>query len=267
MQRTTRNLNVTDRGLEFLKRARRIVREAEDARAELAAHNGAFTGNLKISAPVSFGTLHLGRALYPFLQQHPGIQLNLELNDRFVDAAADGYDAVIRHGAVGDARLIVKRISSSSRHLVASAAYIRQHGQPKNVAELTAHNAILYSNREADWRFRQKNRWVVVRPSRYLRVNNGLIMRDAAVAGLGITLLPNFLTHTELACGTLRIIDIGLDAESAEIFVAYPTSRSPSAKLRALIEHLRLSFGTPPYWELWSKQRRRFNAPPAATRP
>ena len=249
LQRTTRKSTFTEDGLAFLERARRIVREANDARDEIAERKGELLGPLRVAAPVSFGTLHLGRALYPFLQENPGIRLTLDLDDRFVDAAADGYDAVIRHSLVADARLVVRKLASSRRFLVASPAYLKAHGTPKSVSALEAHSAILYSNREADWRFKGSRGAVVVRPARSMRVNNGLIMRDAALAGIGITLLPTFLIRPELDSGALRVVKVGVEAQSAEIHVAYPTARRASAKVRALIECLRAAFGDPPYWD------------------
>jgi DNA-binding transcriptional LysR family regulator len=251
LQRTTRKVTVTEDGSAFLERARRIVREAEDAAAEVAERRGAMVGPLRLSAPVSFGSLHLGPALYPFLKANPAVELSLELDDRYVDAASDGYDAVIRHGTVRDNRLVVRKLASSRRVLVASPGYLARHGTPKSPADLDTRDAILYSNRETDWRFagpgRKKD--IVVRPRKCLRINNGLVMRDAAVAGLGIALLPTFLSDTELRSGALRVIDIGMQAQSAEIFLAYPADRGPSVKIRALTEHLRQSFGDPPYWE------------------
>ena len=242
IQRTTRRLAVTSEGNAFVERARRILREAADARSDIAERGGSLAGPLRISAPVSFGTLHLGRALYPFLLANPGIQLTLDLDDRFVDVAAGGYDAVIRHGKVADARVIAKRIAASPRHLVASPGYLKRHGAPRTVADLERHAAILYSNRDTDWRFKVGKDFVVVRPERYVLVNNGLIMRDAAVAGVGITLLPAFLTGPEIAKGALRILDVGAAPESADLFVAYPAARA-SAKVRAMVEALRgLSF-------------------------
>jgi DNA-binding transcriptional LysR family regulator len=206
-------------------------------------------GPLRVAAPVSFGTLHLGRALYPFLRENPDVRLTLDLDDRFVDAAADGYDAVIRHGVVADARLVVRKLASSRRFLVASPAYLEAHGTPKSVSALHDHSAILYSNREADWVFRGSRGAAVVRPARSMRVNNGLIMRDAALAGLGITLLPTFLIRPELDSDALRVVNVGTEAQSAEIHVAYPTARGASSKVRALIEYLREAFGDPPYWD------------------
>ena len=244
IHRTTRKLAVTAEGDAFFERAGRILREADDARTEIAESRGHLTGPLRISAPVSFGTLHLGRALYPFLRAHPGIQLSLDLDDRFVDVAAGGYDAVIRHGAVADARVIVKRLAASRRYLVASAAYLKKHGAPGTLVELERHMAILYANRESDWRFKVAGKgFVVVRPVRHLRVNNGLIQRDAALAGLGITLLPAFIVGSEISRGTLRIVDVGAATDSADIFVAYPVGKRSSAKVRALVSALEASIG------------------------
>src|SRR6185436_10773888 len=103
------------------------------------------------------------------------------------------------------------------RMLVASPAYLARLGTPKSPEDLHARNAILYSNRESDWRFpgNDAGNGVVIRPRKLLRVNNGLIMRDAALAGLGITLLPTFLIRPELDNGALRVVNVGVEAESA----------------------------------------------------
>ena len=249
VQRTTRKLSLTEDGEAFLARARRILGEVEDGLDEMSERRGELTGPLRLSGPVSFGTLHLGPALYPFLRQHPGISLSLDLDDRFVDVAADGYDAVIRHGPVGDGRLVARRLAPSRRLLVASPGYLAEHGVPRCLEDLQAHKAILFSHRETDWRFMAKDGSRVVRPAANLRVNNGLILRDAAVAGLGVALVAAFLVYKELTAGTLQVLDVGLDPEGAEVLIAYPKERTASAKVQALTEHLREAFGDPPYWE------------------
>ena len=249
IQRTTRKLSLTENGHTFLPRAHRILREADEAVAELAARSGKLAGPLKLSAPVSFGILHLAPALTRFLAEHPEIDVSAELDDSFVDAAAGGFDAVLRHGAVGDSRLIVRRLASSRRLLVASPEYLESEGRPTSLADLEQHRGILYSQRESDWRFSTGHGWSVVRPKPGLRVNNGLVMREAAMAGLGITLLPTFFVHDDLKSGALISIDVGAPAEGAELFIAYPRDHGASAKIRALADSLRKSFGDPPYWE------------------
>ncbi len=249
LQRTTRKVSVTEDGSVFLERARRILREAENAVAELAERHGTLVGALRLSAPVTFGVLHLGPALYPFLAANPGIDLTLDLDDRFVDAAADGYDAVVRHGPPPDAHLVVKRLAPSRRVLVAAPEYLAQAGSPASIADLAGHRAITYAYREADWRFRQGTQSLVVRPQRSLRFNNGILMRDAAVAGLGIALLPTFIVYAHVAADALRIVEVGAEAESAEVQLTFPPDRLNSAKVRALAASLRASFGSPPYWD------------------
>jgi DNA-binding transcriptional LysR family regulator len=249
IQRTTRRLSLTENGHTFLPRAQRIMREATEASAELAERRGTLAGPLRLSAPVGFGMLHLTAALASFLDSHREIDLTLELDDRFVDVASDGFDAVLRHGPVGDTRLIANRLARSRRLLVAAPSYLEAHGTPNTAAMLETHRAILYTNRNADWRFATPEDWMVVRPRATFKVNNGIVMCDAAVAGLGIALLPSFFVHTHLQSGALVPIDIGLEAEGAELFIAHLRDHSASAKIRALTESLRQSFGNPPYWD------------------
>jgi DNA-binding transcriptional LysR family regulator len=251
LQRTTRKLSITEDGSAFYERAKRIVQEVADAAAEIAERRGELVGPLRISGPVSFGSLHLGPALYGFLANNPKIELTLDLDDRFVSTVADGYDAVVRHGPVVDEHVVVKRFAPSRRFLVAAPAYLEKFGRPTSLAELERHKGIVYSNRgAADWRFKTSRQLVTVRPEAVLHVNNGLLMRDAAAAGLGLALLPAYFIHGQLAREELMIVDVGAEAEGATIYIAYSEDRRGSAKLRALTEWLRNAFGNPPYWDV-----------------
>jgi DNA-binding transcriptional LysR family regulator len=251
VRRTTRTLSLTDEGKAFYERAKRILRDVDTAASELAERRGTLAGPLRISAPVSFGSLHLGHALFGFLAMHPRIELTLELDDRFVDLRAEGYDAIIRHGPIDDDRIIVKRLCASRRLLVASAEYLKRSGNPTSLQELGQHRGIMYGNRgSTDWRFRVGRKWVIARPQVALRVNNGLLMRDAAVAGLGIALLATFLLEVPLRKRTLKVLDVGAEAEGATIYIAYPEHLRSSGKIRALTAWLRQSFGDPAYWEI-----------------
>jgi DNA-binding transcriptional LysR family regulator len=250
VRRTTRSLSLTDDGKTFYEHAKQIMRTVENAASELKERRGALTGPLRISAPVSFGTLHLGQALFGFLARYPGIELTLELDDRFVDVIGEGFDAIVRHGPVNDDRIIVKRLAASKRVLVASADYLRRSGTPASIQDLGQHRGIIYGNRgAADWRFRVGRKWVIARPQVALRVNNGLLMRDAAVAGLGITLLATFLLEAPLKKRTLKILNVGAEAEGATIYIGYPEHLRSSGKIRALTAWLRQSIGDPAYWD------------------
>jgi DNA-binding transcriptional LysR family regulator len=250
LQRSTRKLSLTEDGAAFLERAVRIVREVQEAAADLAERHGSLSGPLRISAPVTFGRMHLGPALYSFLARHPEIQLSLDLNDRRVDASSDGFDAIIRHGTMVDGYLVAWELASSRRVLVAAPGYLERYGQPASPAELEGHRGIFYTNRGSeDWRFRSEGQTRIVQGRLGAVMNNGDMMRDAAIAGLGISLLPLFIVGEPIREGRLRIIDIGIEAEQESIYIAHPDGRNPSAKLRALAAWLREAFGSPPYWD------------------
>lgn len=250
LHRTTRKLTLTEDGTAFLERANRIVQEIEEATADMAERRGTISGPLRISAPVTFGRMHLGPALYPFMKEHPKLQLTLDLNDRRVDAAADGYDAVLRNGPIVDSRLMAWRLAPSRRVLVAAPAYLSSNGKPRSIEELERHRGIFYTNRGvADWRFPTPAATVIVRGQMGFGVNNGDMLRDAAVAGLGIGLLPLFVVSKEIASGELEAIDIGVKPELEYLYIAHPEGRRPSVKLRALADHLKAVFGSPPYWD------------------
>jgi DNA-binding transcriptional LysR family regulator len=250
LHRTTRKVSLTEDGAAFLERATRIVREVADATADMAERRGTLSGPLRVSAPVTFGRMHLGPALYPFLARHPQLELTLDLDDRRVDAAADSYDAVVRHGALDDSRLVAWPLAPSRRRLVASPAYLARHGTPASADELQQHRGLFYMNRGvADWRFEGEAGTVVVRAQVALRVNNGDMLRDAAVAGLGIALLPTFIAGSAIRSGELQVIELGVQPAAEAVYVAHPEGRRPSAKLRAFVQCLREAFGDPPYWD------------------
>ena len=250
LHRTTRKLSLTEDGVSFLERATRIARDVEEAAADMAERRGRLVGPLRIAAPVTFGHLHLGPALFPFLARNPELELTLDLDDRRVDVAADGYDAVVRHGPIADTRLVAWRLAPSRRVLVAAPDYLERHGRPATLAELDGHRGLFYTNRgAADWRFAGADGATNLRAEMGLRVNNGDMLRDAAIAGLGIALLPTFIAGTAIKAGRLVVLDVGAEAELEFVYVAHPEGRRTSAKLRAFIDCLRTAFGDPPYWD------------------
>ncbi|MBB4567566.1 LysR family transcriptional regulator [Rhizobium leucaenae] len=250
LHRTTRKLTLTEDGAAFLERASRIVHDVREAAADLARRRGTLAGPLRIAAPVTFGRMHLGPALYPFLADHPEIELTLDLDDRRVDASSDGYDAIIRHGLIADSRLVAWKLARSRRLLVASPDYLSRHGRPASLSDLENHRGIFYTNRGvADWRFQGPDGAVVIRGRLAFGVNNGDVIHDAAVAGLGLALLPVFIAGPAIGEGRLVEIDVGYWPEPEFIFMAHPEGRNPSAKLRAIADHLKKIFGDPPYWE------------------
>jgi DNA-binding transcriptional LysR family regulator len=250
VHRSTRRLSLTQDGITFRERASRIAHEVAEATAEMAQRSGALVGPLRLSAPVTFGRMHLGPAVYPFLAKHPGIELTLDLDDRRVDVSAEGYDAVVRHGPLMDSRLVAWRLAPSRRVLVASPDYLARHGTPNGAGDLQDHRGIFYTNRGVDdWRFPGPDGTTIVRGRVALHVNNGDMMRDATLSGIGIALLPTFIVGSDIASGRLQVIDVGVRSAPEFIYVAHLEGRQPSAKLRAFADCLREAFGEPPYWE------------------
>jgi DNA-binding transcriptional LysR family regulator len=249
IQRNSRQLALTEDGMAFLQRAKRILDEADEAAAELARRRGEIAGPLRISAPRGFGDTHLGPALYTFMERYPDVSVTADYDDRIGDAAS-GFDAVIRIAAGDMPKLATQTLTISRRTLVAAPAYLAQFGRPRTIEELAQHRAIHYMERNPDdWSFKSGNDLLVARVTPRLRITSCLAMREAAIAGLGIASLPTFHSHQAIKSGALEVIDIGADPDITPISIAYQNGVRPSAKLTALIEHLKRAFGNPPYWD------------------
>jgi len=249
IQRNSRQLALTEDGAAFLTRAKRIVAEAEEASNELARRRGAVAGPLRIACPRGFADTHLAAAIFSFLERYPDVSATVDADDRMVDAAG-GFDAIIRISGSELPKLAMEKITISRRYLVAAPSYLAQFGRPESVADLEKHNAIHYMERNPDdWSFRVANDLIVARVKPRLRVSSCLAMRDAAVAGLGIASLPTFHCADGVKSGALEILDVGVDEDITPITLAYQNGVQPSAKLAALIDHLKRAFGDPPYWD------------------
>jgi DNA-binding transcriptional LysR family regulator len=247
VQRSSRQLALTEDGLALLERARRIVAEAEQAANELARRRGEITGPLRIAGPRGFGDLHLGPALYSFLDRYPEVSITADFDDR-IGEAGNGHDAVVRIAPAEMPKVPAQTLTRSRRTLVAAPSYLARFGRPRTLDDLAQHKAIHYMERNPDdWSFRSGSEVVVARVAPRLRVTSCLAMRDAAIAGLGIASLPTFHSHDALRSGALEVVDIGLEPDLTPISIAY--HGDPAAKLTALIEHLKRAFGDPPYWD------------------
>lgn len=248
LRRTTRGVVATDRGRAFHARARTILQELDEATDEAAEREGRLCGSLRIAAPMSFGTLVLGPILFAFLAEHPELAVDVDLDDRVVDAVALGYDFVVRIGPVADSSLVARRIGTSRRIVCASPEYARRHGLPRDLDELERHVALGYSYRQSSrvWRFEPerpggKPRSVAMRHR--VACNNGEAIRDAAVAGLGLALLPHFIAAGALRSGALVEALAAPRPIPDEIHALYPRTKQPSRKIRALLDHLRGRIG------------------------
>ena len=185
-----------------------MLLEADEAEACAQEASTELRGRLRIAAPVSFGYLHLASALAAFLVEHPKVEVELELNDRFIDLVGEGYDLGIRSGQLEDSSLVVRPIAASHILLAAAPAYIAKHGAPETPNDLARHVCLIYGNQPAArvWRFRDKDKWITPAIHPQLVANNGDVLCRAAIEGLGIVALPSFIIGPAIAAGSLRLL-------------------------------------------------------------
>lgn len=244
--RTTRQLRPTELGLAYFEQMRELVRQIDEAEEAIAQQNASPRGVLRISAPMSFGTLHLGPVLPGFLLAHPDIRVEMDLSDRTVDLIGEGYDMAVRIGTLADSSLIARTIAPMEIRLCASPTYLARRGTPTTLAELRQHDCVLYGHsRHVEWVLQQQGRREVVAVSGRLRANNGELVRDAAVAGLGIAYLPTFIVGEALAEGQLVSVLEAFCPPPAAVHAVYPQHRQSSLAVRAFVDFLRSSFAAP----------------------
>jgi DNA-binding transcriptional LysR family regulator len=251
--RTTRRLSMTEAGRNYLESAERIIAELEAADAAVAADRFEPRGLLRVSAPVSFGEDQVAPLLSEFSRRHPGLTIELGLNDRLVDLAEEVWDLALRIGSLTDSSLIARRLAPCRTVIAASPMYLKAQGTPKTVAELSAHNCLGYTLS----RLTGANRWsfghqgeVTIDVTGNLRANNGDALRAAAVAGQGIIYQPTFVVADDLRAGTL--VALSLDQPTLEfggIYAVYLPDRNPPAKVRAFIDFLAERFASTPQWD------------------
>lgn len=258
IQRSSRRLTLTEQGITFHRFCARMLSELDEAVSQVAKEGHDLCGPLRLAVPMSFGLLHLGPALFRFLQLHPSIRLDLDLNDRMVDLVGEGYDMAIRIGRLPDSSLVARRLVSTGYLLVASPDYAREHGLPRRVEDLGEHRGILYSNVHPNdqLRFERDGSAVTGHFRSAMQVNNGDLMREAAIAGLGLAVIPDFIVWQAVADGRLQVVPMDGSLPEVGIYAVFPQTRHLPAKVRALVDHLAETFGDPPYWQVRGGVRR-----------
>ena len=239
--RTTRHTRLTQEGVLFHERCRRILDELDDARAMMQDAVAAPRGRLRVSLP-TIGYRFLLPVVPEFMQRYPDVELELDFNDRIVDVIAGGFDAAIRSGDLADSQLTARRLGPFRFVLCATPAYFAQHGVPRVPADLARHACIRFrfptTGKLHDWQFRDQPANFVASFPTVLTCNNMEALRGATVLGLGIGYMPDFLVRDDLAAGTLRtVLDAHLKHEG-QFSVLWPSSRQLSPKLRVFVDFL-----------------------------
>lgn len=246
LHRSTRGVALTDAGRRFHERMQDIMVRMQEAIDEIASgeSNDRLIGHLRITAPMTFGTEYVNAFVFAFMAKHPALDVTLDLDDRCLDILAGGYDLGVRIGRLPDSSLMARRIAASPRVLCCSPAYATQFGQPANVAALQDHACICYGSSSVApyWQFQaeagddERLLHVVVRGRTHL--NNGESMRDAAIAGLGLAILPLFIAGPALRAGQLQVVLPETPPTEDAIYAVYPPTRYVSQAVRVLIDSL-----------------------------
>src|SRR4051812_14595817 len=246
LTRSAQGAQPTDVGQAYFERASNILAELEAAEEVVAEAVTQIAGPIRLSAPLSFGVQHLAPALAEFAAEHPRVELDISFEDRPVDLVAGGYDLAVRIGALKDSALIARRIAPVRKVAVASPFYLESRGRPEHPRDLAGHDILLYANEV--WRFRVGKSWEYVRGQPRLRADNGEMLRAAAVAGLGICILPSFIAAPGFEKGELVPLLADYPTEEGALHAVMP-SRTTTARVRALVEFLAARFGPEPSWD------------------
>jgi DNA-binding transcriptional LysR family regulator len=248
LNRTTRALSLTDEGRVFYDRGLQILAAVDDAEASVAGRHGTPRGVLRLTVPDAFGRLVVLPLLRKYLKAWPDIQVEVNLTDRQADIVEEGFDLAVRIGeASPDTRLVSRVVAKYKAVLCASPSYIAERGEPLDADELAAHDCLFFTsrNRRQSWRFLGDDGVRVKAQGRSrLRLDSGEAIRNAAVAGLGIAFLPDFLVAEDLAAGRLQQVLADLDAGDVKIVTIYPTRRLLEPRVRRFIDLMIQELGT-----------------------
>lgn len=249
LHRTTRKLSLTEEGEVFYARCRELLGNIEEAEAEITSRSGQATGQLKVSAPVSFGLLHLAPLWAEFMARHPKVVLDLTLSDRMVDLVEEGFDVAVRIARLPSSSLVSRRLSSTRMILCASPAYLKTHGTPRQPSELAGHAILAYSllSMGDSWEFEGPQGPVAVKVEPRMRSNSGDTCRAVALRHQGLVIQPSFLVGDDVKSGAL--VELMPDYRSIEmgIYAMYPTRKHVLPKVRLLIDYLVDAFKVKPW--------------------
>lgn len=235
LSRSTRGAALTEAGATFRDYAARVCAEIDTAR-ETIMPTGDLVGRLRIAAPLSFGPAHFAQAIAEMARLHPQLHIHTSYSDRFVDLIAEGFDCAIRVGYLPDSNLIARCIAPVYGKLVASPAYIETHGAPETPDALAFHQALMQGT-EA-WQLMDGDRIFSIRPHGRFKADDGTALVVAAVSGIGIAYLPDWLTHDYVASGALVQIMKRYPPAPAGAYVIRPPGHHPARKIRVLTELL-----------------------------
>lgn len=245
LTRTTRRQSLTEIGRSYYERCRRILEDVRDAEAGAEAMRVAPKGELRITAPISFGALRLAPALSDYLAAYPEISVDLDLTDEVVDVVKEGFDAAIRVGSLADSALIVRRLEPYRMMICAAPIYLARAGVPETPADLAHHTCLAFTlwRNYGGWSLGRTERPPVKPPVCRLRSNNALALRAAALQGVGLILQPEVVLADDVAAGRLVQVLPKFLPPPRPMSLLYPRDRRPTSKITTFIDFVLRRFG------------------------
>ena len=257
LNRSTRQLHVTEAGSAYYVRCSQILSDVEAAEAEAGSQQATPTGVLRIAGPLTFGVLHLAPAISDYMSRYPALKIEVSLSDQHVNLIEEGFDLAVRIGEPSDSALMARRLSSARLVLCASPAYLDRAGRPEKPADLSGHACLVYADLRSPrtWRFTDAGgRTETVQVTGPFTSNNPQLLISLAVAGHGLILWPSFAVGADILAGRLVPLLTDWHSRDLAIWALYPHRPLLSAKVRSFVDFLAERFGPDPEWERWREK-------------
>ena len=240
--RTTRQVSLTPDGEALYERCQRVLAEVESLQAAAAGTRTLISGPVRIDMPVSFGRKVVIPVLARLAQQHPGLELDLRLSDSQIDLIKEGVDIAIRIGDLRDSAMVARPFAFQTLKLCASPAYLDRRGKPETLADLASHDAIVFrmpgTGRDRAWQLSQHHKTIEVPVQSRLRLSEGEAMVQAAVHGMGVIQVPDYIAEDALACGALVELLPSMRPAPMPISAVYPSKRLLPLRIRVVVKAL-----------------------------
>jgi DNA-binding transcriptional LysR family regulator len=248
LQRTTRSVSLTEDGETFLPHAEQVLDSVAEARASVSSEVASPSGTIRVTAPASFGRMHIMPALPDFFECYPDLTLDLHLSDYVDDLVEGGFDVAIRDMRLPSSTLVSRKLAPDKRIICVSPDYLDRYGAPNSPYELASHRCVILRGFEK-WNFIEGDELRSIGVTGQLIVDNGEAMRDACVAGMGIAINSTWSVCDRLRKGSLVRVLQDYPIVEASISAVYPVGRLVSPKTRVFIDFFVDRFGSPPYWD------------------
>ena len=253
--RTTRRITLTHEGSAFLEDCQRLLSDVANAEASVSAGGVKASGHLRITAPAGFGRRHVAPLVPRFRELHPDVSISLNLSDRVVDLAAEGFDCAVRVGDLPDSSLVSVRMADNRRLCVATPAYLARRGTPQQPSDLLQHDCLTLSSDASQtrgWAFRnpaQGQDVVHLRPGGPLDCSDGQVLHDWCLSGYGIAWRSTWEVEGEIRSGQLVAVLEEYAAPPNGIYVVFPQRKHLPLRVRLWIDHLKHHYAQPGYWQ------------------